>query len=440
MVSRLSIKDKSKNVLKHLHLLGFIAHAHILLHEARCTFMFNRNYKHVLKRIRQKANSEKIKVLFLVGEPAKWKCQKLYEVMRDSEIFEPIVGLTAWNLQSEKFLPKDEDLDEFHRHAEAFFKSIGDKCVRTYTLFPRKTIELSTFSPDLVFYSEPWGPLKLQEPEVVSKYALTFYVPYFVPSHGNIKYEGHLEFHRFLYAYICMNEAWAKLFRDSWRWWECTTCFIGLGHPALDFFGMKTNDTSNEYIIYAPHFPIPHPNAKGRYVFPFATFPWSGKALLEYAKSHPEQKWVFKPHPILREYLEEYGFMSHDEVEDYYKAWETIGIAKYDSAYQDIFLHSRVLITDSCSFLTEYGATGKPIIHLKRRDTGVNPLPPSKKVFDTFYDVYDLDQLQKTLTLVIESRYDPKYAERQKAITEANISDGHASDQIVNYLKRLLRR
>ena len=312
--------------------------------------------------------------------------------------------------------------------------------MRTYTLVPRKAVELSTFSPDIVFYSEPWEPAKLQEPKSVSKYALTFYVPYFVPSHGNIKYEGHLEFHRFLYAYICMNEAWAKLFRNSWQWWKCTTRFIGLGHPALDYFGGQVNVNSNEYIVYAPHFSIPHPDAKRRYVFPFATFPWSGKVLLEYARSHPEQKWVFKPHPILHDYLEEYGFMSHDEVEAYYKAWETIGIARYDSAYQDLFLQSRALITDSCSFLTEYGATGKPIIHLKRRDTGVTPLPPSQKVFDTFYDVYDLDGLQKTLELVIEKGLDPKCNERCKAVSDANISDGHASERIINYLKRLIRR
>ena len=436
----LSLKKQIKKILKHLHLWGLALRARIVLHEARRTFEYKRNYSHVLKRIRNKKKDVKIKVLFLVGEPAKWKCQKLYEEMQHSGVFEPVIGLTAWNLQSVKFMPKDEDLNEFHSRAEAFFTSLGDRCVRTYTLFPRKAIELSAFSPDVVFYSEPWAPASLQLPEVVSKYALTFYVPYFVPSHGNIKYEGHLGFHRFLYAYICMNEAWAKLFRDSWLWWECTTRFIGLGHPALDFFGGQINDTTNEFIVYAPHFSIPHPDATRRYVFPFGTFPWSGKALLEYARLHPEQKWVFKPHPILRKYLEEYGFMSHDEVEAYYKAWETIGIAKYDSAYQELFLHSRALITDCCSFLTEYGATGKPIIHLKRRDTGITPLPPSKKVFDTFYEAYNLDEMQKALMLVIEEGLDPKCVERRKAISDANISDGCASERIINYLKRLMRR
>ncbi len=132
--------------------------------------------------------------------------------------------------------------------------------------------------------------------------------------------------------------------------------------------------------------------------------------------------------------------MSQGEVEAYYKGWETIGSAKSDSAYRDLFLHSRALITDSCSFLTEYGATGKPIIHLKRRDTGITPLPPSKKVFDTFYDVYNLDEMQKALKLVIEEGLDPKCVERRKAFSDANISDGCASERIINYLKRLMRR
>ena len=435
-----STKDKMKKYLKKLSPSNIAVHVRIFWNVSRHTWKCHRNFARALKKIRQKDHDVKVKVLFLVGEPAKWKCQRLYEEMQKSGIFEPVIGLTCWNLQSKERMPKDEDLDNFHNCAEDFFKSLGDKCVRTYTLFPRAAIELSAFSPDLVFYSEPWGVASLQQPEVVSKYALTFYIPYFVPSHGNIKIEGHQEFHRFLYAYICMNKVWAKLFHDSWRWWECTTRFIGLGHPALDYFGGQVNGNSNEYIVYAPHFSIPHPDAKHRYAFPFATFPWSGKALLEYARSHPEQKWFFKPHPILREYLEEFGFMSHDEVDAYYKAWETIGIAKYDGAYQELFLKSRVLITDSCSFLTEYGATGKPIIHLKRKDTGVTPLPPSQKVFNTFYDVYNPDELQNALTLIIEKGLDPKRSERQKVIAEANISDGHASDRIVNYLKRLLRR
>lgn len=409
---------------------------------ARRVFRCKRNYARVLKRIRSKPKGEKIRVLFLVGEPAKWKCQKLYEAMRTSEIFEPTVGLSAWNMQTASRCP-DDQLDEFHKNAERFFDSLGDSHVRTYSLHPRKYLSLSTFSPDIVFYSEPWGPVQSQASESVSRIALTFFIPYFTPSHGDVKWEARHELHRFLYAYITLNDRWAKIFRAGLRPWNFAAKFIGLGHPSLDFFaGAVATKGRGCGVIYAPHysFPATATHINYGYIYPFSTFDRNGEAILAYAQSHPEYGWIFKPHPVLRRYLVESGFWTKEKTDAYYTAWERLGRACYDGGYQKLFLESRALVTDCCSFLTEYGATGKPIIHLLRADTGVTPLPPSKTVFDTFYQVHDLEEMSATFKMVLEDELDPRREERLAAVREAQIAGSNASKNIIEHLRKLVNR
>lgn len=398
-----------------------------------------RNYTIALKRIRNKPKGEKIRVLFLVGEPAKWKCQKLYEAMRDSGEFEPLIGLTAWNAQGKQFC-SDDMLDSFHKKAEVFFNDLGDQCVRTYGLYPREYLELSIFSPDIVFYSEPWCPSRRQSSEIVSKFALTFFIPYFVPSHGSVAHEAQHELHRFLFEYICLNDEWARIYQTAWRKWNSSVSFVGLGHPALDFYlaSKESEINKNAPIVYAPHYSFPHPG--NQYAWAFSTFDWSGKAILAYAMEHRDMGWVFKPHPLLRVFLEKTGVMAKEEIDAYWNAWAAIGIVCESGDYQRLFLNSRAMVTDSCSFLVEYGATGRPLIHLVRKDNGVVPLPPSKALFDSLYKVENLEQLFNTFECVLEKGLDAKRDERLKAVCAARISGCDASKAIVEHLKGLAGR
>ncbi len=430
-------------VISVLKPIGLFAPAKRLLNSlrfARQVFRCRREHARILKRIRSKPKIEKIKVLFLVGEPAKWKCQKLFEAMRASGVFDPVVGLTAWNGQSEKFIPCDEDLDAFHKNAERFFDALGDNHVRTYTLHPRRGLDLAAFSPDLVFYSEPWAPIPNQLPQRVSAFALPFFVPYFIPNFGHIPQESQLRFYRFLYGYFVLNKQWADLYRKASSFLTHGEKLLPLGHPALDWYDGTDHASSGKHVIYAPHFSFPFTYPKNRYIRPFSTFDWNGLEILNYAKSHPDFNWVFKPHPLLRGYLVESGTWTKEQTDAYYKEWESLGTASYDGDYQKFFIDSRVLITDSCSFLTEYAATGKPIIHLLRNDNGAVPLPPSKVVYDTYYKVYGLDELFKTFKTVLEDGLDPKRDERLSATRQAQIAGTNASANIVAYLCQLLER
>ena len=66
--------------------------------------------------------------------------------------------------------------------------------------------------------------------------------------------------------------------------------------------------SKEDYVIYSPHWSL------GNTPLKYATFDWNGRQILEFAKSHPEIKWVFKPYPILKGRIVEVGLMSEEEV------------------------------------------------------------------------------------------------------------------------------
>lgn len=392
-------------------------------------------YAQLLKKAQNKPRREKIRVLFIVSEIAKWKEQSVYEAMDRSGDFEPIVGLSAWNRQSGL---SPTELDAVHKRAEEFFDRMGDRHVRTVKVVAGKKVfcDLSEFKPDIVYYTEPWSPCEGQDPYTVSKVALTVYTPYFVPNYGRIEWDCHLPLHRMLFAYFCLNEAWAKVFRKSlWCVAHCAK-FVPTGHPGLDFLLRQNQVESKDYVIYAPHHSIPHPKrdvAEQNY----STFDWNGQAILEYAKGHPEINWVFKPHPVLRAVLKETGIMSESETQAYYDEWARIGKVCEDGDYQDLFLASRAIITDCGSFLTEYGATGKPVIHLICVHNKMKPIALTKSVYDIYYKARNLDELREMFKLVLENQQDPERELRLTAVRDVGFLGANAAENIVSYIRRL---
>lgn len=397
------------------------------------------HYKKQLERIRAKPRDKKIRVLFIVSEIAKWKEQKVYEQMDKSGVFEPYVGLSAWNTQGG--LSPDE-LNATHARAEKFFDKLGDRHVRTVRVEKGKKIivDLREFDADVVYYTEPWSPCKGQTPWEVSKFALTFFTPYYVPNYGFLHQECHLPVQRYSYGYFCLGDAWKSLFEKSLRYVSHVCQFIPTGHPALDYFACDARQQlDGGLIIYAPHFSFYNANKPG-YKQLYSTFDWNHNEILQYAKSHREFQWVFKPHPLLREWTQSSGLMTRQELDDYYNEWAKVGIVCTDGDYQKLFLDARVMITDCGSFLSEFGSMGKPVIHLKSKRNPRTPIALTKVLYDTYYQVHDLDDMYAMFKLVIEERRDPKRAERLEAAGKVGLFGVNASENIVNYLKEILCR
>lgn len=434
------MKEFIKNLLKKLGLYKFffrtVFENRLILRTFQCAW----RYRRLERTARRKPKKEKIRILFIVSEIAKWKEQSLYEAMEKSGVFYPVVGISAWNNQSERKI-STKTYSDVQVRAERFFDKLGDRHVRTVTIEDGRWFyhDLSEFNPDIVFYTEQWAPCPKQHPYDVSRYALTCFLTYYVPDFGITQIDCHQQVERMAWTYFCLGKSWARLYRRSLYLTCHCNKFVVAGHPALDrFYEQRSRLPKGNYVIYAPHFAFPHPMQQEFYLI--GTFEWSGMAILEYAEAHPEVKWVFKPHPVLRGVLSEFGVMSKAEVDDYYRRWERIGLACYDSDYQDLFLESRVMITDSGSFLPEYGSTGRPVIRLICAKNKHIPPKAARDVYDTYYNVQNLDEMYSAFKMIIEDGRDPNRERRLAAVRAAGLTGCDASSNIINYLLGVFNR
>lgn len=401
-------------------------------------FICRVRYRRILSRIRAKVKrGEKVRIIFLVDDPSKWKCQLLYEKMRASDLFDPIIAISY----REIFVSEGFDALK-HRMAdnEAFMKSLGNE-YQTINDIERGTIEsLKHLNPDLVFFQEPWGLSFNQSPWGVSSYALPCYVPYsfeWGEPNGAKDIHDMPDFHRLLAYNFVWRKSESHDSRKWYRWLISAEKKIVTGHPTLDWFLKERGYTQHDLrVIYAPHFSMM--GDKYPWMIKLGTFEWNGYAILEFAKKHPEIKWYFKPHPGLPLRAVQCGYMTDEEVKKYYSEWEKLGASCPAGDYYPFFQSSYAMITDCGSFLLEYLATGKPLIRLVSKSLNVFPPKEVQAVFNQFYNVRDEDELTDALEKYIINREDPNRESRQAAAKSLGILGHDASEAICNFLKKEL--
>ena len=386
-------------------------------------------YRKRLQEVRAAYLERPVRVLFSVNCLAKWKMQTLLDKMKGDKRFEPVVAITI--MDAENGLPVECKKDVLASLGR-FFKSQNVPVVCAYDCEKNAAVPFQDFHPDIVFYQQPWGIAKCQQPQSVARYALTCYVPYFVVNYGGFDFDCELLFHRVLWRHFILNELWAKAFMDDQRWYGRAGKVIATGHPMLDLFNARKGDASEKrYVIYAPHWSC----NTGEH---FSTFLENGRLMLEFAKSHSELNWVFKPHPTLRRTLVELCSWSAAAVDEYYSEWERIGIVCLDGNYVDLFRDSKAMITDCASFLIEYACTGNPIIHLISSNARYRPHPISERLFASYYQVNNWDEFRTALEEVVVRSNDYKRDERLANVKEMKLCDTCAAQNIVDYLDGVL--
>lgn len=386
-------------------------------------------YRKQLVCVQDKFGGKKIRVLFPISNLAKWKMQSLYEAMRCSAHYEPLMALTIMDVEND--LPiegKRERLQQMRVH----FVGNGMGCVDAYDFENGCAISFDRFAPDIVFYQQPWRIADVQHPKSVSLYALTCYVPYYVENYGILDMACASVFHRTLWIYFCQNEMWAEEFRRYQGRIRRAGEIVASGHPMLDLFskGFAVPGMSG-CVIYAPHWSCHVGEC-------FSTFLETGETMLMLAKAHPEIKWVFKPHPTLRHTLINEGFWAAEKVDAYYSEWAKIGEVCTGGDYMSLFCSSRAMITDCASFLVEYACTGKPIVHLVPEKIKYPPHPISAGLFASYYQARSVDELESVFESVVLRGEDPKKELRLAKVREMNLCNNNAAKNIVNYLDGVL--
>lgn len=395
-------------------------------------------YQIILIRLKTRSVERKVSILFLVNEPSKWKYHALYDLLVKNVRFDVAVALTVadidWKLDREGRRAKYQSCGDF-------FRSRGYACRDAYDVEHDCTIPLVRLRPDVVFYQQPWRIDPSQQPSSVCRCALTFYVPYFVPTFVDLKVNACQTFHKTLFAHIVINDAIRKFYQSKIFSMSHCEKILSLGHPMVDEILRKQNTSSqNEKdgsVIYAPHWSVP--SERNVQSLNLSTFLIFGEYILEFAERNKDIHWVFKPHPSLKSVLLR-GIWDRHRVEEYYARWESIGEASYTGDYSELFASSRLMITDCDSFLSEYGMTAKPIIHLIGPGYGRRKYSPFKEVFETYYQVYSKYDLQYALDKYLLQMQDPNKDKRSVAIAKVGLNDGGCAARIYDYMVELVTK
>ena len=114
-----------------------------------------------------------------------------------------------------------------------------------------------------------------------------------------------------------------------------------------------------------------------------------------------------------------------------------IALASYDSDYVDLFIESNAMITASGSFLLEYFATGKPLLHLISDATTNMPYKQLKKYFDTFYEIHNKEEFVKYLENVVLNKQDYKADKRKILLENSAFIKENAAQNILKDLDKI---
>ena len=390
-----------------------------------CVAKVQKNYRKKCRRLSQKFGKEKIKVGFLVTEPAKWQYQSLYEDLEKSDCFEPIVLVTQFMfVHNNTFKSYYKTIDDCYN----FFKEKNLRVRYVYDVERKCYEHAKNFDVDILFYQQPWDLAVEQSPMVVSKYALTCYISYGMHL---IFYHGCYQenFHQLLYKMFVENEEVISYFEELIKT-KVVNC-IPVGYSRLDSYSENTNNininTNKPIVIYAPHHSF---EAEG---IGCATFAQNGREILEMARYYQDKVlWIFKPHPRFKTAVILNKIMTEKEVVDYYAAWMEIGLV-YDSGdYIELFKKSSALITDCCSFLGEYLPSKKPVFHLWSNKVHFTKF--AKSFLDSYYRIEDMETLKKDFENVIFNGNDYKKKERLSKISLVYDETAKVSDKIMRYL------
>ena len=372
------------------------------------------NQKLVLKELK---NGLPLYVVFYVYDESKWKSQSVYDLMEKDDRFEPLIVVTKNCAPEEN--PNYQTAENVIKCYE-YFKSKGMKVELGYDIKRNTFIPLEKFHPDIIIYSHPWYVQEKQGPVICSKFALTYYIPYFLPA-SEQWHEYGLRFHQYIYRHFVPT----KLVRDYYakNMPSIEHSFSVVGHPVLDSLNAD-NNAEKKYIIYAPHWTVCGENLR------FGTFDWSGDKVLEFAKNHKELNWVFRPHPLMYNYILTSGFMRKQEIDNYFNEWKSFATFSDGGDYIRLFKESYAMVTDCGSFLTEYFVTENPVIHLVSEH--LKPNSTIKEIDKTYYTAHDADELLKHLHHVILDKNDYKKEERVKLLEKLNLKNSNSAEKIIN--------
>lgn len=374
----------------------------------------------------------KIRVAFFISQKQLWGSQTVYDNFLQDSMFEPII--VAFPNTVDKINNKNVTCNDNYD----FFRRRNMKVVYGYDPEKNLFITLDMIDADIIFYDQPYPglPDNLSWNEAV-KNALVCYIPYGykIAKSYNDHFNSELT-----------NNCW-RVFAES-EWHKSQFKKFGKdrgknvvvsGYPKLDVYN-QISDTDEKFkrtkstIIWAPHWSL-----KGA-ALKHATFDKNYKFFLKYANENKDISWVFKPHQSLKHYLEEIGFMTKNEIDDYYKQWRILSGERFSDDnrdYFELFKNSDALITDCGSFLAEYLPTKKPILLLVNEDSmGYNEI--GDKLVSSYYKALNENDIKYFIEDIVVKKNDFLKEKRLQNLKLVQPNPTGAGKFIVSHIRKSL--
>ncbi|OHT45718.1 CDP-glycerol glycerophosphotransferase family protein [Flavobacterium tructae] len=321
-----------------------------------------KNHQKALEIVRKK---EKVKVAFFLTHESVWKYDLLFDLMLAHPQFEPqIFVCPVVNFGKENML------FEMNKAYNAF-KNRGYDVFRTYDTATAEYLDIKkTFSPDLVFFTNPYEGLQDYRYYIkeFSK-TLTCYVPYSIPT-VNYEFTYDLNFHNLIWKIFSETDIHQKMASENQR--NKAINRVVTGYPGFDPLLInkrprevwKNKDPALKRIIWTPHHLMNELSKVSNFLEYYDFF-------LELATSYKDKLQItFNPHPLLRVKLENDPNWGKEKTDNYFGKWINLENGQFgDGYYIDLFLTSDALIHDSGSFMAEYLITGKPSLFMIRDES-----------------------------------------------------------------------
>lgn len=366
-----------------------------------------------VRLLRDLKDKEVINVVFFALFDSTWKCDSLYRKMLSHPRFNPqIVICPVVNYGFENMVKR-------MRECAYFFEDRGYQYCKAYNEEKKKFMNVKKqLHPDIIFYTNPYKGL-IHDKYYLDKYddVLTCYIPYFYES-GNEEMFYNLDFHNNVWRYFVESEELkqeqeAKLNRTRKNVSPVGFC------PFDEFKALENrykHNGTHKTIVWAPHHMINENNylrdgfLKYNDLFFDLADKYDGKV-----------RFIFRPHPLLKNKLELFDGWGKERTREYYTKWNNHRFCSIEEncSYIELFKESNAMIHDCGSFITEYLYENKPALF-----TGTDVFTTEKywktaiDAIECYYRTDCSEGIEDFVRNVINEAYDEKKEKRESFIAK----------------------
>ena len=159
--------------------------------------------------------------------------------------------------------------------------------------------------------------------------------------------------------------------------------------------------------------------------------------LPEYAKTHPDADFLFRPHPLALEHFQQTGELTAQQAQDFRDICQALPNVSLDreKEYAATFWQTDVMISDISGMIPEYFVTGKPLIYCASNML-LTPETTTARILEGSYVVNDQQELADCLEK-LQKGIDPLKEKRQQIVAELySEALSHPASRIVEHLAK----